>query len=370
MKKYDDAFLTELVIRSNIEFISGKFFYKDKNGYKNEIKNIDKYIGKIYFEHARKFINERDLNYMKNGIINNPLSDEIVDWPRPAIIDEALELKEKGYMPKQCPFPLDDKQLIILYILLFHPEQEVFFITTGIGGSGKSTFLNIIKQLFDNDVGSTPLGNLGDPFTLAEALKHRLIASDELGTGEVNLPIVKTIVSKQNIQVNEKYGATYTTRAQSALFFCCNQAPKIDISDTGMLRRIVYYSRNTKIINPDPSLKNKKWSHEDLIDFILCALKVEFIFKEDDINSWKEPFKDETSCYLVTTNSVGLYFKYIHNGSHLIDYAAYKEYCHSNGYKPFAKHKYEEILEWIKNNYCDEEILAKKPPFKLPDLGE
>ncbi len=360
MKKYDDSFLTELVLQSNIEFISGKFFYNE-----NEIKNIDKYLHKIYYNHTKTIINERDLKYMKNGIVNNPMAEDKEDWYRPSIIKEAMQLKSEGYMPKECPFPLDDKQLIILYILLFHPEQEAFFITTGIGGSGKSTFLNIIKQLFDNDVASTPLGSLGDPFILAEALKHRLIASDELGTGEVNLPVVKTIVSKQNIQVNEKYGSTYTTKAQSALFFCCNQAPKIDISDTGMLRRIVYYSRNTKISNPNPNFKNKKWSREDLIDFIICASEVGYIYDENDIDSWKEPFKDETNCYLVTTNNVGLYYKYIHTHSHIIDYQDYREYCHNNGYKPFAKHKFEEIIEWVKNNYCDEEMLKKLKPFEL-----
>lgn len=367
MKKYDDAFLTQLVLSSEIEFISGKFFKNNE-----EIKNIDKYLSKIYYNHTYKFINERDLNYMKSGIINNPLAEDKVEWPRPKIIDEALALKNEGYIPKKCPFPLDDKQLLILYILLFHPEQEVFFITTGIGGSGKSTFLNIIKQLFDNDVSSTPLGNLGEPFILAEALKHRLIASDELGTGEVNLPIVKTVVSKQFIQVNEKYGATYTTKAQSALFFCCNQAPKIDISDSGMLRRIVYYQRNTKISNPNPALKNKKWTHEDLIDFILCSLKVEFLYKEDNIDAWKGPFLAETNCYLVTTNSVGLYYKHYRNSDlDIKDYSYYKMYCSSYGYKAFSKHNFDEILEWVTKNYCDEEMLKKQKPFELPDfLGD
>lgn len=367
MKKYDDAFLTQIVLNSKIEFISGKFFYEQ-----NEIKNIDRYLSKVYYNYTKKFVNDRDLNYMKTGIINNPLSDEKVDWYRPKIIDEALELHKEGYIPKECPFPLDDKQLIILYILLFHPEQEVFFITTGIGGSGKSTFLNIIKQLFDNDVSSTPLGNLGEPFILAEALKHRLIASDELGTGEVNLPVVKTIVSKQEITVNEKYGATYNTKAQSSLFFCCNQAPKIDISDTGMLRRIVYYQRNTKIENPNPAFKNKKWTHEDLIDFVLCALKVEYIYKENDINAWKGPFRSETNCYLVTTNSVGLYYKHYKDSTlDLKDYTYYKAYCSNYGYKAFAKHKFEEIFDWVSNNYCDEEMLKKEKPFELPDfLGD
>ena len=47
------------------------------------------------------------------------------------------------------PFPLDDKQLMIINRLCFHPEDEVMFITTGIGGSGKSTFLRCLNRLED-----------------------------------------------------------------------------------------------------------------------------------------------------------------------------------------------------------------------------
>lgn len=367
MKKYDDYFLTELALKSNIEFISGKYFYKQ-----NEIKNIDKYLGKLYYTKTRKMINERDLKFLKNGIINNPLAEEKKQWYRPHIIDEALELFKNGYEPKELPFQLDDKQLLIIYILLFHPEQEVFFITTGIGGSGKSTFLNIIKQLFDNDVASTPLGDLGNPFILAESLKHRLIASDELGTGEVNLPIVKTIVSKQNIQVNEKFGATYTTLAQSALFFCCNQAPKIDISDTGMLRRIIYYQRNTKIVNPDTRFKNKEYTKAELIAFIYYAKEVgSFLYKENNIDAWRFPFEDETHTYLINSNSVGLFYKnQIKNNSSVYNdkynYSSYKEFCKEGNYKPFSKQRFEDILEWVKENYCDEEMLSQKEKFQLP----
>lgn len=362
MKKYDDSFLTELCIKSNIEFISGKYFY---NG--NEIKNIDKYLSKIYYSYAHKFINERDLNYMKTGIINNPLmEDEKTKWPRPRIIDEALELKASGYEPKECPFPLEEKQLIILYVLLFHPEYEAFFITTGIGGSGKSSFMNIVKQLFDNDVSATPLAELKG-FQLAEALKHRIICSDEIGKGDIDLPIIKTIVSKQPISVNEKYGATYTTLAQSALFFSCNQAPKIDISDSGMLRRIIFYSRNTKIINPNPALKDKKWTHEELIDFVLWAMKVEFLFKEDDIDHWKFPFKMETNYYLCNTNSVGIFYGEAKKmGYTKFNYSTYRDYCLQNSYKPFNKQNYEDILEWVVENYVSKEMLENQSDFILP----
>lgn len=361
MKQFDDYFLTDLILKSNIEFISGKFFYEE-----NEIKNIDKYIGVMYYNATKKLIGEKDLKYIKMGIINNPNAPDKYKWPRPKLIKEALELKESGYMPKEMPFPLDDKQWIILYILLFHPEQEVFFITTGVGGSGKSTFLNIIKQLFDNDVASTPLSDLGNPFILAESLKHRLIASDELGTGDVNLPVIKTIVSKQQLQVNEKFGATYTTHAQSSLFFCCNQVPKIDVTDTGMLRRIVYYSRNTKIKNPNPMLKSKEWTRQELIDFIIIASEV-YVYNENDIDAWKEVFKDETNCYLINSNSVGLFIKdRKKNGIVEYNYLFYKEWCYDNGYKPFSRQKYDEILEWVLANYIDEQMLKEKPIFQFP----
>lgn len=367
MKKYDDYFLSALILKSNIEFISGKFFYNKK-----EIKNIDKYIGRVYYNECNKLINERDLKYFKNGIINNPNSDDREFWYRPTIIDEAMEQYEEGYVPKELPFPLEDKQLLIIYILLFHPELEVCFITTGIGGSGKSTFLNIIKQLFDNDVSSTPVADLTNPFILAEALKHRLIASDEIGSGELSLPVLKTIISKQTLQVNEKFGATYTTRAQSALFWSCNQAPKLDISDTGILRRIIYYSRNQVIENPDPKLKDKKFTHQELIDFIIYSYYlVNEHYDENNIYAWKEIFKKETNTYLIGTNSVGLFYKFVRTeelkgfGNIIPAYTSYKEFCSQNGYKAFSRHKYDEILEWIMNNYCDEEELAKEETFKF-----
>ena len=367
MKKYDDYFLTELILKSNIEFISGKYFYNQK-----EIKNIDKYITKLYYNETYKMPSERDIKFFKQGVINNPNAEEREYWYRPTIIDEALNLKEKGYIPRGLPFPLDDKQLVILYIMLFHPELEVFFITTGIGGSGKSTFLNIIKQLYENDVSSTPLADLSNDFMLAEALKHRLIASDEIGAGELNLPKLKTIVSKQMIQVNEKFGQTYTTRAQSVLFYSCNQAPKIDISDSGMLRRIVFYSRNTVIQNPDTSLKDKKFTRDQLIDIIIyCYNAVALEFDEHDPYKWKEIFKKETNVYLIGNNSVGLYYKLIRKESIKMryeiapTYASYRGFCSENGYKAFSSGKYEEILQWVKENYVDEEELEKEPTFQL-----
>ena len=55
MKQFDDYFLTDLILKSNIEFISGKFFYEE-----NDIKNID--ISIIMFTFAPDKITYRISN--------------------------------------------------------------------------------------------------------------------------------------------------------------------------------------------------------------------------------------------------------------------------------------------------------------------
>lgn len=239
------------------------------------------------------------------------------------------------------PFPLDDKQLMIINRLCFHPEDEVMFITTGIGGSGKSTFLNIIKQLFNNDVSAASVSDLANPFMVAEAVKHRLIASDELAKGELDSKVLKQLASKQLIEVNPKHIASYTVQSQSALFWCCNKTPKVDCSDSGMLRRVVFYSRNTKIQNPDPSLNKKQYTNDELLTILRRALAFEN-------NNWKDAFMDETHDLLIKSNSVGKYLEDAIKININTTYDGYTHYCYTNGFKAYNRDNYDQLMDLFK----------------------
>lgn len=259
-------------------------------------------------------------------------------WPQPYIYEKAKKI-EGGPLP----FPLDRKQLLIINRLVYHPDDEVIFITTGIGGSGKSTFLNIIRQLHNNDVSNTSLSDLANEFTVAEAVKHRLIASDELAKGELNLPIVKQLASKQMMMVNPKGKTAYNVRSQSNLFFCCNKAPKIDVTDTGILRRIIYYERNTKISNPDTSLNHREYTKDELMNILNAAWRLEGALTV----SWRSFFEEETHKYLMKGNSVAM----------TIDIPYYDDYvnaCKSKGIKAYSEPNWSEIrelfLEWKKKD--------------------
>jgi len=328
------------------QFISGKLFDIKTN------KEIDIHD----FKRAIMLNSIKNQGYItRSGIIvpllakdveeimdNLSLMDTLGEWPELPLVTKAKEL---GPVPlnTKLTFPLTKKQLIIINRLLFHPEDEVLFITTGTGGTGKSTFLNLIKQLFDNDFSATSVGDLTNDFSTAEAVKHRLICSDELGKGDLDTKILKTLASKQYIFVNPKHKTGYTVKSQSALFWCCNNVPRIDCTDDGIMRRIVFYCRNKVIENPDPKLNKQKFTEEQLLTILRYSLNFEY-----EGNEWKKPFEKETHLILKKDNSV-----YICKNA--ITYEDYKTMSIQKGLRPFNEQNWAKIKdlfdEWELKDY-------------------
>ena len=306
------------ITKGKLKFISGKWFYGD-----TEIKDIKKYF---LCSFAINSIHELDSVIDMYKIMYG----EIGVWPEMPIIKKARELKEL----KPLCYPLNEKQLKIINYLLRH-DEEIFFILTGVGGSGKSTFGNIICRIFDNDTAALNLSDLSDDFKLASGIDKRLIYSTEINSDEINNGVLKQLFSNEEITINPKHQQPYKTRCQSAFFFNCNRNPRLDLSDTGMLRRILYYSMDEKIKNPDPTLNKKEWSEDDLINIVAHALKV-------DMTDWKKDFEKETRFNLIKDNSV-YRFK---------DETSYEEYdrkCRKANLKPFSEPNWESIRELLQD---------------------
>lgn len=323
-KSFDERWEAQCIkTATTLRFISGKWFLNGK-----ELKEIDRYLLTVdlNINSVDKIKKVKDMFIMLYG--------ESGDWLELPIIEEAKNQKSL----KPLCFPLNKQQLTIINRLILGQNEEVAFICTGIGGSGKSTFLNIVKQIFENDVAACTLSDLNG-FNISEAVSHRLIASDELASDELNNGLLKSIISRQCIQVNPKNQTPYQTKCQSALFFCCNEAPKIDLDDTGMLRRIIYYKMNEKIKNPDRTLNHRAWTHEDLVNIVAHALAI-------DTTDWKKQFEEDTHYFLLKNNSVWR-FK---------DKNVYNDYvisCKKSNLKPFSEPKWKSIRalieEWETN---------------------
>ena len=129
-------------------------------------------------------------------------------------------------------------------------------------------------------------------------------------------------------------------RYRCKCLFACNQPIKFDLTDTGMLRRIIYYRKNEKIQNVDNSLGNREWTQEELLDIVVKALSM-------DMTNWTKDFEEDTRRTIAESNSV---WKYGMTSS----YDAYSVACSTAGYAPYGLEKWKEYKEifhsWFGDN--------------------
>lgn len=333
MSRITSADICDILDSKGLEFVSGKWYFKEK-----EIKDISKWLyrsqgNKDVLAYADAFKSVSDLDNTIN--LFTRVYGTAGRWKPLPIIEEA---KAQAELKPLC-LPLSSEQLKIINRLLA-PNQQKFFIITGVGGSGKSTFLNLIKQIFDNDFASLSLTDLGNDFKLAEGVDKRLICSDELSSGDLNNDVLKTIISGQDITVNPKFRTPYVAKFQSSFIFCCNKPPKLNISDSGLLRRIVYYGMEKKIEKPDLGMAYAEWTHEDLVNVVAHALAM-------DMTDWEEDFKADTHKYLLKYNTVYLF-------RDCESYTFYKMRCMDAGYRPFSLTSWQEIKEIVEDWLIDE----------------
>lgn len=120
---------------------------------------------------------------------------------------------------------------------------QKFIVLYGPPGSGKSTVIKIIEQLFKGYYcyfSSKVLGS-NDPFALDDFKKNPLIAIDhdgDLSRLEDNTKL-NQIISHETMVVNEKYKSKYTLKFRSFIIMGTNKPVRISDMNSGLLRRLI-----------------------------------------------------------------------------------------------------------------------------------
>lgn len=121
---------------------------------------------------------------------------------------------------------------------------QKFVVLYGAPGSGKSTLLNIIQMLFPGYYSvfdSKALTKASNVFALEAFRSNPLIAIEhdgDLSRIEDNTKL-NSIVSHEELLVNEKHKSTYNSRFNSFLFMGTNKPVKITDAKSGVLRRLI-----------------------------------------------------------------------------------------------------------------------------------
>lgn len=198
------------------------------------------------------------------------------------MLDEKLifsntPTNKKDYASKKLKYPLEegtinayDKLMSTLYseterekiewaigsiVCGDSKKLQKFMVLYGAAGTGKSTVLNIIQQLFDGYYSvfdAKALGSSSNSFALEAFKSNPLVAiqhDGDLSRIEDNTRL-NSLVSHELMTVNEKFKSTYANRFKCFLFMGTNKPVKITDAKSGMIRRLIDVSPSGDKLSP------------------------------------------------------------------------------------------------------------------------
>lgn len=182
------------------------------------------------------------------------------------IIFSNTDVKKEDYASKKLPYPLEPGNIDAyekLISTLYSPEErrklewaigaivtgdskniQKFLVLYGAAGTGKSTILNIIQQLFEGYYSvfdAKALGSANNSFALESFKSNPLVAiqhDGDLSRIEDNTRL-NSLVSHELMTVNEKFKSTYANRFKCFLFMGTNKPVKITDGKSGLIRRLI-----------------------------------------------------------------------------------------------------------------------------------
>jgi len=149
---------------------------------------------------------------------------------------------------------------------------QKFLVFYGPGGTGKSTILNIVQKLFEGYCttfeAKALVGN-NNSFATEAFKSNPLVAiqhDGDLSRIEDNSKL-NSIVSHEDMTINEKYKPGYTSRINAFLFMGTNKPVKITDAKSGLIRRLIDVKPTGKRLEA-----NHYFSLMSQIDFELGAI--------------------------------------------------------------------------------------------------
>lgn len=287
---------------------------------------------------------------------------------------------KKDYASKRLPYPLEhgsieawDKMMSVLY----SPEErhkiewaigaivngdskllQKFLVLYGAAGTGKSTVINVIEDLFQGYFAvfdSRALGSSNNAFALEAFKSNPLVAiqhDGDLSHLEDNTKL-NSLVSHEKMTVNNKYEKMYQSSFNAFLIMATNKPVRITDAKSGLIRRLIDVSPTGNLIPKREYDRLKKQ-----VTFELGAIAAHCL----DVYNADPGFYDN----YIPINMMGAtndFFNFVLDSFNIFEegegttlnsaYALYNTYCDDAKVQyPYSKRIFKEELK----NYFDEFI--------------
>ena len=220
---------------------------------------------------------------------------------------------------------------------LFH-----IFYDDGVGGTGKSTLLEVLTMIVgENFTSNVLLDQFGNRFIFANMLGKYLNIGDDNGKNDElqNVGTLKSIITGNRVTIDRKNISPIEVRIFAKQLFATNILPYIDFTDGGIMRRLNIVPMN-KVIPPD--IKLCELNEEEIGYIIYEALNAEDLDKgENELAIMSSP----------------LYRFY--TSEETKSYSNYKDFCINNGFRTMNIINFEVKSKFIKSFIEEKEKILK-----------
>lgn len=238
----------------------------------------------------------------------------------------------------------------ILYNILVPKTRPLFhiFYDDGVGGTGKSTLLEVLTKIVgEGFVSNVLLDQFGNRFIFSNMLGKYLNIGDDNGKNDElqNVGTLKSIITGNRVTIDRKNINPIEVRIFAKQLFATNILPYIDFTDGGIMRRLNIVPMNHVI----PKTMELPEFDEDEIGAIIYEV----------LNA--KDLKDNQNELAITSSPLFRFYRTEESPT----YEKYRFFCQDNGFRCMNVINFEVKSKFIKSYLKGE----KSEQTKLVEVG-
>jgi len=239
---------------------------------------------------------------------------------------------------------------IVGHCLMTKNFPHKLFLFVGNGANGKSTFMNVLFNMFGDLATNVPIKKLERDDYVARLTNKLVNISDDVDFNYItSSQNIKTLVSGDVIPARELYSKAYYFRNKATMIFSMNELVVFADKTYGLQRRLCIIPFNNKVIVPDPSILERLTT--DNAKSYLLRLAIEGMQRIKDNGyqiSYSETINNMVNTYMIENDSVSSFIEFdsneLENQPYSTVYNNYKNYCIDNDFTPYKKNNFSRKL--------------------------